>query len=369
MGSMGKHLMAIARTKLTVLLAAERLKGPSTALPATVRTKLTALLAAVLLAQAIPAAAQERAFPAHPSEASTVLPIAAASSAVQPTPTLPSESAVPAASVSGSTESRRASEPMLSIFKENYIVTGFPLNFPAEYDTSDLAYQVSMRFNALQNIRGADWDLFGGFTEMALWDIYKPSNPFRCHTYTFGLYAYHPLSYRGDEVSSDILTGFEHRSNGLDSHDSRDLNYIFATYTRSFANGLSLQAMARAGASTIGNRTTMEMYGKYQGYVLFTGLYTSRDRRIDALLSVTPLFGSDIPANVTAEFAWKPVKDADWFWLTARYHFGYDENQLECGYDGGYLGGEAPDNGASLRHMIRFGLSLQPRLRSHRMMP
>ena len=256
------------------------------------------------------------------------------------------------------TVSARPAEPMFSIFKENFITTGFPLNLRPEYDTSDLAYQVSMRFNAFQDICGSDWDCFAGYTQMSLWDVYAPSNPFRCHTYTFGLYAYHPLSYDGGEVTSDILTGYEHRSNGLRSHDSRDLNYIFACYTRALSRNVSIQAMARFGASSIGNEVTLRMYGKYQGYASFTGLFTAPGRQFEALLSVAPLFGSDIPANVTAELAFKPVKHSDWFWLTARYHFGYDENQLEC-----------ESEGVVLRHMVRFGISLQPRLRSYRMMP
>ena len=76
-----------------------------------------------------------------------------------------------------------ADEPMLSIFKENYITTGLPLNARPNWDTNDLTFQISLKFNALQNAGGKDWDLFFAYTQMSVWEVYKPSNPFKCNTY------------------------------------------------------------------------------------------------------------------------------------------------------------------------------------------
>ena len=87
----------------------------------------------------------------------------------------------------------RAGEPMLSIFKENYITTGLPLNTRPAWDTNDLTFQISLKFNALQNAGGKNWDLFFAYTQMAIWEVYKPSNPFKSNTYTPGIYAYHPF--------------------------------------------------------------------------------------------------------------------------------------------------------------------------------
>ena len=61
-----------------------------------------------------------------------------------------------------------AGEPMLSIFKENYISTGLPLNTRPNWDTNDLTFQISLKFNALQNAGGKDWDLFFAYTQMAI---------------------------------------------------------------------------------------------------------------------------------------------------------------------------------------------------------
>ena len=50
--------------------------------------------------------------------------------------------------------SARAGEPMLSIFKENYITRRLPLNTRPAWDTNDLAFQISLKFNSLQNAWG-----------------------------------------------------------------------------------------------------------------------------------------------------------------------------------------------------------------------
>ena len=245
--------------------------------------------------------------------------------------------------------------PMFSIFKENYLTTGFPLNTEPDFDTNDVAFQVSMRFNVAQDIHEKDWDVFAGFTEMSIWDAYKPSNPFRSSIYSAGLYIYHPLVRRDGDVVSDILFGIEHRSNGYDSYLSRDLNYLFCTFTRTFGYHFTLQATGRFGIASIGNESSLEMYDRYQGYVNIAMMYSTRDRRLMISSSVTPLFG-DIPCNVSAELAYRPIRDYDWFYLTARYHYGYDENQLDCAM---------PD--VFLKQMLRFGLSIQPGLLSHKL--
>ena len=41
----------------------------------------------------------------------------------------------------------------MEIFKENYMVTGLPLNTKPDWDTNDLTYQISARFNVARNIQ------------------------------------------------------------------------------------------------------------------------------------------------------------------------------------------------------------------------
>ena len=249
-----------------------------------------------------------------------------------------------------------AQEPMLSVLKENYVTTGIPLNARPDWDTNDLAFQVSLRYNALQNIGGKEWDVFLGYTQLSLWDAYKPSNPFHSNLYQPGLYAYHPFRHGPHGVVDDILIGIEHRSNGYDGATSRSIDCLFATYTYTFAGQFTAQLTGRFGIGSIYNDFSLEMFNRYQGYANLGLCYHPLNRRLMISASVTPLFMGDIPANVSAEIAFKPVAGADWFYLVARYHYGYDEDQLDCAN---------PD--AFLKHMVRFGLAVQPGLLSHKL--
>ena len=250
-----------------------------------------------------------------------------------------------------------AGEPMFSIFKENYAITGIPLNTRPNWDTNDMTFQVSMRFNAFQDIGGKDWDLFFAYTQMSVWEVYKPSNPFKSHTFTPGVYVYHPFRKGSDgRVITDLLFGFEHRSNGYDSSLSRSIGCVFATYTHTFGSHFTAQLTGRFGVGSIYNDFSFEMLDKYQGYLNLGLCYHTKDRRLMASVSATPLFKGDIPANVNAEIAFRPTRNYDWFYLVARYHYGYDENQLDCA---------VPD--VFLKHMLRFGLALQPGRLSHKL--
>ncbi len=221
--------------------------------------------------------------------------------------------------------------PLVEMFKENYV-------------TNDLTYQISLRYNCFSLPK--DWSLFFGYTQMAIWDVYMPSNPFRSNTYTVGAY----LSHDFRDGKSYLLSGYEHRSNGLASYASRSIDCAFASYTRTLAGWLDAQATARMGVGSIGNDFSLEMLDRYEGYVNAAMCIHTRDRRLMFTVSATPLFKGDIPANLMSELAFAPVKKKDWFYLTVRYHYGYDENQNDCAAEDVFL-----------KHMLRFGLSVQPR--------
>ncbi len=236
-----------------------------------------------------------------------------------------------------------AQKPLLSVFKENYFISGVPLNTAPAYNTSDAKYQISVRFNAVQNLAGSGWDLFWGYTQLSVWDVYRPSNPFRENTYMNGLYA---------AWDDRILMGYEHRSNGRDGADSRSLDYGFITYTQPIGEHFAIQATGRFGIGSIGNDFSQELFRDYQGYGNLALGYRGYEDRLGARLSLTPLFpsgSSDVRANVTVEVAYRLLKDTDWFYLTAQYHYGYDEAQIDSATPGVFL-----------KHMFRIGLSVQP---------
>ena len=244
---------------------------------------------------------------------------------------------------------------MLSIFKENYVTTGIPLNAKPDWDTNDASFQISVRFNAFPSFEGSQWDIFFAYSQLTIWDAYRPSNPFKSSIYAPGLYLYRAFGKDAWGTKSDILIGIEHRSNGFAAHDSRSLNYGFVAYTHRFGGCFTAQATARYGLGSIGNKVSTEIFDRYQGYFHLALCLHSRDRRFMLTASADPLFRSDIPANLGAEIAFRPAR-RDWFYLIARYHYGYDENQLDSATPGVFL-----------KHMLRFGLAIQPSILSHKL--
>ena len=241
-------------------------------------------------------------------------------------------------------------EKPVEMFKENYVVTGVPLNTKPAYDTNDLTFQVSLRYNVV--CLPKDWNIFFGYTQMTVWDVYRPSNPFRSNTYNPGLYFSHDFRL----FDGNLMTGYEHRSNGYDSDKSRSLDYVFASLTGDFFDCVALQLTGRFGIGSMGNSFSLEMFDRYQGYLNAAICLHTPDRRLQATASVTPLFKGDIKANISAEISYCPIADADWFHLTLRYHHGYNENQNDCG---------TPD--VFLKHMLRAGVSIQPRKMAHKL--
>lgn len=244
----------------------------------------------------------------------------------------------------------------MEIFKENYMVTGLPLNTKPDWDTNDLTYQISARFNVARDIQHQGWDLFFAYTQLALWDVYKPSNPFKANTYQYGLYLDKLYDRRQDGLTREFMAGFEHRSNGMDGDNNRALSYVFASYTWDLSRILSAQVTGRIGLGGMGNDTSMDLFTYYQGFVNLGVCLHTPDRRLMAMASVTPMIHGKIPMNAHVEIAFNPMKDLDWFYLTVRYHYGYDEDQLECG-----------QNDVFLKHMLRFGFSAQPRRMAHKL--
>lgn len=245
----------------------------------------------------------------------------------------------------------------VSIFKENYATLGIPMNAKPDWDTNDVTFQVSLRYNLFENLFDKDWDVFIAYTQLSSWSIFWPSNPFKGNTYMPALYAYHPIKRGPHGIESDILFGYDHRSNGLDGAGSRTLDCLVATYTHTFGGRFTAQVTGRIGLGSIYNDFGLDMLTYYQGYVNFGLCYHTLDRRWMISTSVSPLINKEVPVNVSAEIAFRPFNYWEWLYLVVRYHYGYDEDQQDCGN---------PD--VFLKHMIRFGIAVQPGILSHKLL-
>lgn len=237
---------------------------------------------------------------------------------------------------------------LVEIFRPNYFIIGMPVDRRPDEDNCNIKFQASVRLNLFRNVgKNKDWDIFGAYSQISVWNVFADSSPFYDNTYIPGFYVYHPFRNKAGEVTNSILFGFEHRSNGRDGALSRSVNYLFASYSHYFPCNLMLQATGRFGFGYVEDEAGFEMFNKYLGYVTFSGAWTTRRRDFEAMLSVTPVFGGTV-ANVTAELGYRLSEKLGNPYVFLQFHYGYDEAQRDC------------DPAFRPVPMVRFGLTYTP---------
>lgn len=153
--------------------------------------------------------------------------------------------------------------PSFSIYKDNYICTGFNAGHKLSSNTTDALFQLSFKQRVTKSKLPWDTHLFITYTQLAFWDIYKKSAPFSELNYnpTLALGKYF--------IKDNRLIGygtfqFEHQSNGLDSLDSRDINAITMSFNHFFND--NFQWHAKVTVPVVLGLYTKDIY-RYRGYL------------------------------------------------------------------------------------------------------
>jgi phospholipase A1 len=116
-------------------------------------------------------------------------------------------------------------ESSFSAHKDNYFLTGVPINAEINRNSADIKYQVSFKQ------RLSSKPFLGGFfpylmyTQKAFWDIYASSKPFSEINFNPGIAMVRPFYLKGGRLTYGTIS-FEHESNGRDSIYSRTWNMI-----------------------------------------------------------------------------------------------------------------------------------------------
>lgn len=116
-------------------------------------------------------------------------------------------------------------ESSFSIHKDNYFLTGIPLDMATTRDNADVKYQVSFKQRISKR------PLYGGFfpylmySQKAFWDIYASSKPFSEINFNPGIAVVRPFYFKGKRLSYATIS-LEHESNGRDSIYSRTWNML-----------------------------------------------------------------------------------------------------------------------------------------------
>lgn len=124
-----------------------------------------------------------------------------------------------------------AKTPYFSIHKDNYFITGVPINKEINSATADAKYQIS--FKQILTRSRLPWDtyLYLTYTQKSFWNIYEESFPFKDINFNPSI-ALGKILYDKEERLKGLATlSFEHESNGRDSISSRSWNRLSLEYT------------------------------------------------------------------------------------------------------------------------------------------
>lgn len=143
-----------------------------------------------------------------------------------------------------SVDSLIGNAPAFSIHKDNYFISGIPLNEEITKRSADAKYQIS--FKQLMTRNTLPWDsyLFLTYTQKAFWNIYENSSPFQEINFNPSIGFGKPVYDQNDRIVGLASLMIEHESNGRDSIFSRSWNSVNLKYSLMLNSKTKLTAEA-----------------------------------------------------------------------------------------------------------------------------
>nr|WP_294921605.1 phospholipase A [uncultured Flavobacterium sp.] len=231
-------------------------------------------------------------------------------------------------------------EPSFSVHKDNYFLTGVPINTAVTSDNADVKYQVSFK------LRLKSKPLWGGFfpyllyTQKAFWDIYASSKPFEEINFNPGVAIVRPFYLKGGRLTYGTIS-LEHESNGRDSIYSRTWNML--------AFSLKSQVSPRW---TVGLRGWIPLVDKddnpgltkYVGYGEASATYQIQPGRWSADILFRKGSGLINYGSLQTQVNWRPYRNENYY-LTLQWFVGYTESLIDY---------------QEHKSMIRLGFTIKP---------
>lgn len=165
--------------------------------------------------------------------------------------------------------------PPFSIYKDNYFITGIPLNRSIDRETANAKFQISFRHRLTRSRLPFDTFLYLTYTQKSFWDIYRESAPFRDSNYNpgIGLGRYMIVDNR---LTGAAFLQLEHESNGRDSIESRSTNWI--GFSGKYFLTSNLAASFKITVPFMTGEENSDLYD-YRGTGYFTADYKTPDNK------------------------------------------------------------------------------------------
>lgn len=215
-------------------------------------------------------------------------------------------------------------ESSFSAHRDNYFLTGVPINDDITRNSADVKYQVSFKQ------RLSSKPLLGGFfpylmyTQKAFWDIYASSKPFSEINFNPGFAIVRPFYLKGGRLTYATIS-VEHESNGRDSIYSRTWNMLAFSIKSQVSPRWTVGA--RAWIPMVDKEDNPELT-KYVGYGEASATYKITPGRWSADVLFRKGTGLINYGSLQTQVNWKPYKGENYY-LTLQWFVGYTESLID----------------------------------------
>ncbi|SHE82836.1 phospholipase A [Dysgonomonas macrotermitis] len=212
--------------------------------------------------------------------------------------------------------------PSFGIYKDNYIVLGSDLLRNPDRNNSDAKFQISVMQRLTNSILPFKTYLFLTYTQLAIWDVFKESFPFRDLNFNPTVGLGKPLIHN-NRYLGDISFQLEHESNGKDSIASRSWNKI--SFSGQFKINRHWSYFGKVWIPFVDGENNKDLV-HYKGWGTFAVSYNQRDK-YNVSLVVNPRSGF-MNANITLNCSYRIFSDENQYLFFELYN-GYGENLLD----------------------------------------
>lgn len=213
--------------------------------------------------------------------------------------------------------------PPFGIYKDNYFVIGTDMFKRPTRENSDVKFQVSIRQKLTNSVLPFKSYLFLTYTQVAFWDVFQESFPFRDLNFNPTIGLGRSLVYNNRFIGS-IAVQFEHESNGKDEDKSRSWNKISFSTNLNMTRRWNLQA--KVWIPIVDGENNSDIV-HYKGWGFIASNYRFR-RNLDVGLVITKRGGVNLDANIAFNVAYKPFRSSNQY-LFLEYYNGYGESMLD----------------------------------------
>ena len=230
--------------------------------------------------------------------------------------------------------------PSFTIFKDNYFITGIPLNESVTETNSDVKFQISFKQRLINKPLPLDFYPYLTYTQKSFWDIYAHSRPFAESNYNPAIIFMKPIYQKGF-YSGAVTFGVEHESNGLDeASGSRSWNYFSVSYSQIVSKRFSGSVRLWLPFEVSDNPDLLEYIGIGEATVHCMFI----ENRLYSNVTFLKAFSWDWRGSYMLNIEYRPFKKGNQY-IMLQWFNGYAEGLID--YD-------------QCVNMLRLGIAIRP---------